>query len=158
MMRFRGSFLAFTLSLVFALPLVSQTSNPQPVPAPNAPAPTSSDPNDSGYTSIFLLNHDWSAGSDDLNPSDDAMLRLEANRQRRGINPDFVGDMLLQAQLQRALNPSLLPGAAAAPGIPLWSNIGPLKSNHIQNGVLRTTTDSGRARTILPHPTNANIL
>jgi hypothetical protein len=158
MMRFRGSFLVFTLSLVFALPLVSQTSNPQPVPVPNAPAPTSSDPNDSGYTSIFLLNHDWTAGPDDFDVADDALLRLEANRQRRGINPDFVGDMLLQAQLQRALTPSLLPGAAAAPGIPLWFNIGPLKSNHIQNGVLRTITDSGRARTILPHPTNANIL
>src|SRR5262249_9481317 len=52
----------------------------------------------------------------------------------------------------------LLPGVAPAPGIPVWFNLGPLKSNHIQNGVLRTITNSGRARTILPHPTNPNIL
>ena len=40
----------------------------------------------------------------------------------------------------------------------MWSNMGPLKSNHVQNGVLRTVTDSGRARTILPHPTDPNIV
>ena len=42
-----------------------------------------------------------------------------------------------------------LPGVTLAPGIPVWSNMGPLKSNHIQNGVLRTVTDSGRARTVV---------
>lgn len=157
-MRLKVSLLVLVLWLTFILPAFSQTggsTDPQPVPLPNAPAPTGSDPNDSGYTSVYLLNHDWTAGPDD---ADDAFLRLEANRQRRGANPDFVGDVLLQAANERALNPQLLPGAAPAPGIPQWFNIGPLRSNHIQNGVLRTVTDSGRARTILPHPTNANIL
>ena len=157
-MRSKVSFLVFVLSLAFTLPAIAQaggSTDPQPVPVPSAPAPTSSDPNDSGYTSSYLLNHDWTAGSSD---ADDPFLRLEADRQRRGINPDFVGDMLLQAQQERALNPQLLPGVAPAPGIPVWFNLGPLKSNHIQNGVLRTVTDSGRARTILPHPTNSNIL
>jgi hypothetical protein len=157
-MRLKVSLLILVLCLTFTLPAFSQTggsADPQPVPLPNAPAPTGSDPNDSGYTSVYLLNHDWTAGPDD---ADDAFLRLEANRQRRGANPAFVGDVLVQAAQERALNPQLLPGAAAAPGIPQWFNIGPLKSNHIQNGVLRTVTDSGRARTILPHPTNPNIL
>ncbi|HEX7288689.1 MAG TPA: hypothetical protein VF532_21065 [Candidatus Angelobacter sp.] len=156
-MRLKVSLL-LVLALAFTLPALAQTggsTDPQPVPVPNAPAPTGSDPNDSGYTSAYLLNHDWTAGSED---ADDALLRLEANRQRRGMNPDFVGDMMLQAQLERALNPQLLPGIAAAPGIPVWFNIGPLRSNHVQNGVLRTVTDSGRARTILPHPTDPNIL
>ena len=157
-MKFKGSLLVLVLSIVFTLPALAQSSGssaPQPVPVPNAPAPTGSDPNDSGYTSIYLLNHDWTTGPDD---NDDALLRLEANRQRRGINPDFVGNMLLQAQQERARYPQLLPGAAPVPGIPLWFNLGPLRSNHIQNGVLRTVTDSGRARTILPHPTDPNIL
>lgn len=152
--------LAVVLALFLASTLfaVAQSASPdiQPVPVPNAPAPTGSDANDSGYTSIFLLNHDWSA---DTSPdADNPFLRLEANRQRRGLNPDFVGDMLVQAQQQRALYPQLLPNAAPAAGVPAWSNIGPLKTNHIQNGVLLTVTDSGRARTILPHPTNPNIL
>jgi hypothetical protein len=155
-MRFR---FAVVLALLFFFTLIaaaqSDIPNPQPVPVPNAPAPAGSDPNDSGYTSPYLLNYDWTTAD---GSADNALLRLEANRQRRGIQPNFVGDMLLQAQQQRALYPQLLPGAALVPGIPQWFNIGPLRSNHIQNGVLRTVTDSGRARTILPHPTDPNIL
>lgn len=155
-MQFR---LTVVLSLFLASTLVagaqSASPDPRPVPLPNAPAPTGSDANDSGYTSIYLLNYDWTTAD---GSADDALLRVEANRQRRGVNPDFVGDMLLQAQQERSLYPQLLPGAAPAPGTPAWFNLGPIKSNHIQNGVLRTVTDSGRARTILPHPTNPNIL
>lgn len=147
--------LAFFFAFTLSAGAQSDSSDPQPVPVPNAPAPTGSDPNDSGYTSIYLLNYNWTTAD---GSADDAFLRLEANRQRRGINPDFVGDMMLQAQQERALNPQLLPGVAPAPGIPVWFNMGPTKSNHIQNGVLRTVTDSGRARTILPHPTDPNIL
>lgn len=156
-MKFRASLLALVFFIALTLPATAQTggSTPQPVPVPNAPAPTGSDPNDSGYTSIYLLNHDWTTAQDG---QDDPLLRLEANRQRRGINPDFVGNMLLQAQQQRVLYPQLLPGAAPLPGIPVWFNLGPIRSNHIQNGVLRTVTDSGRARTILPHPSDPNIL
>jgi hypothetical protein len=151
--------LAVVLALVLFFTIVagaqSGSSNPQPIPVPSAPAPAGSDPNDSGYTSSYLLNYDWTTAD---GSADDSFLRLEANRQRRGANPDFVGDMLLQAQWERMLNPQLLPGIGAAPGIPQWFNIGPIRSNHIQNGVLRTVTDSGRARTILPHPTDPNIL
>jgi hypothetical protein len=143
------------LALFFAFTLFAGAQDPQPIPVPNAPPPAGSDPNDSGYTSNYLLNYDWTTATPD---ADDAFLRLEANRQRRGGNPDFIGDMLLQAQQERAANPQLLPGVAPAPGTPVWFNIGPVKSNHVQNGVLRTVTDSGRARTILPHPTDPDIL
>jgi hypothetical protein len=144
-------FLAFTLSAAAQ----SDNSVPRPVPLPNSPPPAGADPNDSGYTSTYLLNYDWTQADGSV---DDAFLRLEANRQRRGVNPNFVGDMLLEAQRERALNPQLLSGAPLTSGIPAWFNLGPIKSNHIQNGVLRTVTDSGRARTILPHPTNPNVL
>lgn len=147
--------LALLLAFTLSAGAQSAGSDPQPLPLPNSPAPAGSDPNDSGYTSTYLLNYDWTKADGSV---DDPFLRLEANRQRRGTNPNFVGDMLNQAQQERALNPQLLPGAALAPGIPVWFNLGPTRSNHIQNGVLLTVVDSGRARTILPHPTDPNIL
>jgi hypothetical protein len=149
-MQFR---LTIFVTLFFAFTIFAGAQDPQPVPVPNAPPPAGSDPNDSGYTSSYLLNYDWTTADPE---ADNAFLRLEANRQRRGGNPDFIGDVILQAQQERAANPQLLPGVAPAPGTPVWFNIGPVKSNHIQNGVLRTVTDSGRARTILPHPTDSN--
>ena len=147
--------LSMFLALLFAFTIFAAAQDPQPIPVPNAPPPAGSDANDSGYTSSYLLNFDWTTADTD---EDNAFLRLEANRQRRGGNPDFIGDMILQARQERASNPQLMPGAALALGTPIWFNIGPVKSNHIQNGVLRTVTDSGRARTILPHPTDPNTV
>jgi hypothetical protein len=157
-MRVRPSFLFF--AFILALTPATQAQNagstdPQPVPVPNNVVPTGSDPNDSGYTSPELLNYDWSIADP---TADNASLRLEANRQRRSGNSNFIGDMMFEAQQERLQNPQLIPGAGPAAGIPVWFNMGPLKSNHIQNGVLRTVTDSGRARTILPHPTDPNIV
>lgn len=127
---------------------------PQPLPPTASQATSSSDPNDSGYVSAYLLNHDWTAKDD----ADDAMLRAEANLQRRGGNPGFAGDVMLEAQQQRALFPKLVKPNNQDPTIPTWFSIGPTKSNHIQNGVLRTVVDSGRMRTILPHPSDPNTM
>ncbi len=127
---------------------------PQALPLPGSQAAGSSDPNDSGYTSLYLLNHDWTAEDD----ADDPRLRTEANLQRRGGNSNFAGDLMFQAQQQRSLFPKLFNPNNADPTIPSWFSIGPTKSNHIQNGVLRTVVDSGRMRTILPHPTDPNVM
>src|SRR5215470_9995676 len=97
------------LALIFAFTIFAGAQDPQPVPVPNAPPPAGSDPNDSGYTSNYLLNYDWTTASFD---ADNAFLRLEVNRQRRGGNSDFIGDMMLQAQQERAANPQLLSGVA----------------------------------------------
>jgi len=121
---------------------------------PQSAAGGSSDPNDSGYTSSYLQRHDWTSEDD----ADDARLRNEANAQRRGGNPSFAGDMMDQAQQERARFPQLLGPGPLAAGIPSWFSIGPTKSNHIQNGVLRTVVDSGRMRTILPHPSDPNVM
>ncbi|HZD96451.1 MAG TPA: hypothetical protein VE133_19475, partial [Candidatus Sulfotelmatobacter sp.] len=129
--------------------------DPQPIPVPNAPPPAGSDPNDSGYTSPYLLNYDWTNADSSI---DDSLLRREANRQRRGTAPNFAGNIMDQAAQERAAYFQLLIGAAFAPGIPIWTSLGPTRSNHIQNGVQLTVTDSGRARTILPHPTDPNIM
>ena len=147
--------LAFVLALTAAA-RAQDGSSPdlQPIPIPSAQPPAGSDPNDSGYTSPYLLNYDWTTADP---TADDSRLRQEANRQRRGADPNLAGNVMQQAAQERAAYFQLLAGAAFAPGIPVWTSLGPTKSNHIQNGVLRTVTDSGRARTILPHPTDPNI-
>lgn len=127
---------------------------PQPLPPAVSQATDSSDPNDSGYASSYLLAHDWTAEDD----ADDAKLRTEANLQRRGGNSGFPSDVMDQAQQERARFPQLVGAAPLAPGIPAWFSIGPTTSNHIQNGVLRTVVDSGRMRSILPHPSDPNIM
>lgn len=153
--------IVFALLLAFLLQGAAQDPGspdspvvPQPLPVTASQATSSSDPNDSGYTSPYLLNHDWASEDD----ADDAMLRAEANLQRRGGNSGFAGDMMLEAQQQRALYPQLVGAAPTAPGTSVWFSIGPTKSNHIQNGVLRTVVDSGRMRSILPHPTDPNTM
>jgi hypothetical protein len=156
-MRVR-SILLFSFVLALTSSVLAQdggSSNPQPLPVPNAQPPAGSDPNDSGYTSPYLLNYDWTKEDPAV---DDSFLRQEANRQRRGTNSNLAGNVMQQAQQQREAYLGLLAGAAFAPGIPIWTSLGPTRSNHIQNGVLRTVTDSGRARTILPHPTDPNIV
>lgn len=148
------------LLLATSVPVKSQTGGtdsavqPQVIAPQSAPASGTSDANDSGYTSTYLQQHDWTASDD----TDDARLRKEANMQRRGGNPNLAGDVMSQAQQVRALYPQLFGAAPLLPGTPVWFSIGPTKSNHIQNGVLRTVVDSGRMRTILPHPSNPNIL
>ena len=127
---------------------------PQPLPLAASQGTGSSDANDSGYASPYLLTPDWTTEDD----ADDAMLRTEANLQRRGGNTGFAGDVMLEAQQQRSLFPQLVGAASLAPGTPVWFSIGPTKSNHIQNGVLRTVVDSGRMRTILPHPSDPNTM
>lgn len=156
-MRVRSALL-FTFMLALTTASLAQdgsSPDPQPIPVPNAPPPAGSDPNDSGYTSPYLLNYDWTNADPNI---DDSRLRREANRQRRGSDPNFAGNIMDQAAQERAAYFQLLIGAAFAPGIPIWTSLGPTKSNHIQNGVLVTVTDSGRARTILPHPTDPNIM
>ena len=156
-MRVRSALL-FTFMLALTVASLAQdgsSPDPQPIPVPNAAPPAGSDPNDSGYTSPYLLNYDWTTADPNV---DDSQLRREANRQRRGSDPNFAGNIMEQAAQERAAYFQLLIGAAFAPGIPIWTSLGPTKSNHIQNGVLVTVTDSGRARTILPHPTDPNTM
>src|SRR5712691_637606 len=89
---------------------------PQILLPPSAGAAGSSDPNDSGYTSLYLQQHDWTSEDD----ADDAMLRTEANLERRSGNPSFAGDMMDQAQQQRALFPRLFDPDHRYSGIPTW--------------------------------------
>jgi photosystem II stability/assembly factor-like uncharacterized protein len=129
------------------------------LPQSSDPAP---DPNDSGYTSSYLANPDRTnapAQEDGTNAAEeeDVLARLEVMREARGNDRTFASRVLEQANLQRQLYSNLLPGAGALAGVPTWISLGPTKTNHIQNGISLNATDSGRLRTILPHPTNSDI-
>jgi photosystem II stability/assembly factor-like uncharacterized protein len=125
------------------LPLASRAQSSDPAP----------DPTDSGYTSSFLANLDRTNTTEEEN----ARARMEVIRETRGSDPTFASRVLDQANLQRQLYSNLLPGAGALAGVPTWISIGPTKTNHIQNEISLNASDSGRLRTILPHPTNPDI-
>lgn len=85
--------------------------------------------------------------------------RLEWLRERYGQPPaDFAQRLIRELEKQQRLYPSQTPGAVASEGTPVWESIGPRNALLVQNGVTLSETDSGRARTILPHPTNPDIV
>jgi len=112
------------------------------------------DPNDSGYVSPYLSGLDHSKKHE----ADDPLARQEAMRESRGGNPSFRVHMLNEAEQERLKFGHMLPGAAHHSGVPRWVNIGPTKNDYIQNGVTLKVTDSGRMRSILPHPRDPDIV
>lgn len=82
---------------------------------------------------------------------DDPTGRLEWQRGAYGIvTPAFRSTVLKEGKDHSSKK--------NAPG-PKWVNIGPTGANYEQNGSFTGhVRDSGRARTILPHPTNADVV
>jgi hypothetical protein len=82
---------------------------------------------------------------------DKPTLRLEWQRQAWGVvTPTFRS--LAMTEGKNHSNKKNAPG-------PKWVNIGPTGSDYEQNGSFTGhVRDSGRVRTILPHPTNAGIV
>lgn len=91
---------------------------------------------------------------------DSFVVRREWMRQRMGgdLGADFKESLLQQATQERAKYPLQAAGAAGAAAQPAWVNIGPTRANWLQNGVIVTAIDSGRARAILPHPTDPDTV
>jgi hypothetical protein len=74
------------------------------------------------------------------------------------LDKDFFTRTLKQIQAQAARHPELLPNAIAPSFVPKWKSIGPVAAQVAQNGLIVNAVDSGRVRTILPHPTDPNTL
>lgn len=78
------------------------------------------------------------------------------------LGPDFFQHYIKEAEKERARNPRLFP----RPGVEMpvaitegaWTNIGPTTAAFASNGTTLNIVDSGRARVILPHPTNPDIV
>jgi photosystem II stability/assembly factor-like uncharacterized protein len=92
---------------------------------------------------------------------DDATARREWMKERMGgpLSSDARDAMLAQIAALRAKYPGVYGQGAVKPGASgTWTSIGPARSKWIQNDVRRTKSDTGRIRTILVHPSNADIV
>jgi len=96
-------------------------------------------------------------------PSDGSEIIARMNAIRANLGGDLGEDFKLlvmrELQKQQDLFPQQLPGAAAPAGIPTWVSIGPTNANFIQNSTPpNPVVDSGRIRTILPHPVDPDTV
>lgn len=125
--------------------LSAQTQQPPPAGFPA---------DDSAYKSLFVPQ--LPVIGPDMKIKDDALGRREAMKERMGgdLSPEFMEAMLAAARAQRAQYPA----AVNTGGAGSWTNVGPVRSNWIQNGGRLTKSDTGRLRNILVHPTNPDIV
>ncbi len=92
---------------------------------------------------------------------DDATARREAMKERMGgpLSADFRDAMLAQLSTLQARYPNVYGPGAVKPGAAgTWTHVGPARSNWIQNGVRLTKSDTGRIRTIVVDPSNADVV
>ena len=89
---------------------------------------------------------------------DDAAGRYQALREALGgdLTLEFIEAMMTAADAQRAQYGPDGRGAIRVGGS--WTNIGPYRSNWIQNGLTVQESDTGRIRTFLVHPTDPDVL
>jgi photosystem II stability/assembly factor-like uncharacterized protein len=124
-----------------------------------AQAPAQVVPRDDGYVSRHQPR-DKPRGADNIPIKDDALGRFEWRREVMGgdLTPEFMESMMTAADAQRAQYGLDGRGAIQVPAGGKWTNIGPYRSNWIQNGLQVQESDTGRVRSFLVHPTNADIL
>lgn len=82
---------------------------------------------------------------------------------QRGLRPADWGDAfklqaIAEVAKQKRLYPNQLAGVKAPAGMPQWRSIGPTRARYERNAVTWTATDTGRVRTILPHPTDPDTM
>jgi photosystem II stability/assembly factor-like uncharacterized protein len=74
------------------------------------------------------------------------------------LDKEFFNRNLQQIQAQAVRHPELLPNRVAPAFVPKWRSIGPFAAQVAQNGAALKAVDSGRVRSILPHPTDPNTV
>jgi hypothetical protein len=91
---------------------------------------------------------------------DDPLGRIDWMREVMGgdLTPEFMEAMMVAADAQRAQYGPDGRGAIQVQTGGTWTNIGPHRSNWIQNGLLVAESDTGRVRTFLVHPSNPDIM
>ena len=113
---------------------------------------------DDGYKSTYVPTP--SGGGPDSPTKDDPKARAEDMRERMGgdFTPEFIESLAAAVDAQRAEYGPAGRGAIKVPAGGPWTNIGPDRSNWIQNGLRLTESDTGRVRTFLVHPGNDDIV
>ena len=126
-----------------------------PVLTQQAPRPSKGFPSsDTDYKSTFVP--DLPTPGSDMRVKDAAAGRREWMKELMGgdLSPQFVEALLDAARAER----ERYPNAFATSGAGAWTNLGPVRSNWIQNGPTLAESDTGRLRTILVHPSNPDIV
>ncbi|HJV91151.1 MAG TPA: hypothetical protein VJ623_12660 [Holophagaceae bacterium] len=138
------------LSLFLAVGLAAQ----------QAPAPRK----EGAYQNPYAVNYKRFTRGDNGKVQDEAERRLEWWRARMGgdLSPEFMAHYAQEAEVERRRFPALFPTPGvdrpAAVSGTTWTNIGPTSSAFTQNGIQLNKVDSGRPRTILPDPADANTV
>ena len=98
--------------------------------------------------------------SPDESIKDDPIGRAEALKEQYGgeFTPEFMEAVVAAANQQTAQYGAAGRGGIKVPAGGSWTNVGPDSSAWIQNGTRLTESDTGRVRSFLVHPTNADII
>ena len=123
-----------------------------------AQEPSRTVPRDDAYVSPHRPSTTLTA--QDVPIKDDALGRIDWMREVMGgdLTPEFMEAVMLAADAQRQQYGPDGRGAIKVAAGGAWTNIGPDRSNWIQNGLQVQESDTGRVRTFLVHPTNPDVL
>ena len=115
-------------------------------------------PRDDGYVSTYRPKSLPTSVDDKI--KDDPAGRREAQKEQFGgdFTPEFMESLMTAANEQAAQYGPAGRGGIKAPAGGAWTNVGPYRSNWIQNGLRVNESDTGRVRNFLIHPTNADIV
>lgn len=115
-------------------------------------------PQEGGYVSSYRPQ--LPVPSLDNRIKDDPIGRREARLEQFGgeFTSEFTASLVAAANEQVAVYGPAGRGAIKTPPGGTWTNIGPYRSNWIQNGIQVSESDTGRVRGFLIHPTNADIV
>jgi len=90
---------------------------------------------------------------------DDPFVRMQMEFKSRGrITAPALEHHVREAKRQRNAYPQSFSGANVGRDVPTWRSLGPTSDEFIQNAVTLNEIDSGRLRTILPHPNDPDIV
>lgn len=140
----KQKFVLFSIVVAAATTMAAQSQEPAP--------------QDDAYVSTYRATP--RAGGPDEKTTDDPRARLEDMRERMGgdLSPEFMESLMVAANEQsQQYGPAGRGGIKVPAGGP-WTNIGPYRSNWLQNGLRVNESDTGRVRTFLPHPTSEDTL
>ena len=115
-------------------------------------------PRDDGYVSTYRPK--YAAPAVDATIKDDPIGRREARLEQFGgpLSTEFMTALSAAANQQVDLYGPAGRGHIDVAAGGEWTNIGPYRSNWIENGLRVQESDTGRVRGFLVHPTNADIV
>jgi hypothetical protein len=115
-------------------------------------------PRDDAYVSTHQPRVQLSDPNEPI--KDDPVGRRESFREQMGgdLTPEFMAALMAASDAERAKYGPAGRGAIGVAGGAAWTNIGPYRSNIIQNGLQVQESDTGRIRAFLVHPTNPDVV